>query len=45
MAEDQLRRPGWAVEDERLWPTGRHPMMIDRLIDPYMADLRTAGGH
>jgi class 3 adenylate cyclase/TolB-like protein len=43
MADDIARRPGWALEDERLWPSGHHSMMVEHLMDPYLDDLRAAG--
>jgi TolB-like protein len=43
MADDIARRPGWTLEDERLWPSGHHSMMVEHLMDPYLEDLRAAG--
>ena len=42
-AWDHERRPDWTLANERLFPSGKFPMMVDRLMDPYMADLRKAG--
>jgi class 3 adenylate cyclase/TolB-like protein len=42
-AWDRARRPDWTLEDERLWPSGRFPEMVDHLMGPYLDDLRKAG--
>ncbi len=35
--------PNWNVNDVRLFPSGRHAFLVDRLMKPYLDDLRTAG--
>ncbi|WP_299507002.1 hypothetical protein [Cypionkella sp.] len=33
----------WSIDDVRLFPSGRHEFLLDRLMGPYLEDLRTAG--
>lgn len=35
--------PNWSIDDVRLFPSGRHEFLIDRLMQPYLDDLRAAG--
>ena len=35
--------PVWSIDDVRLFPSGRHEFLLDRLMRPYLEDLRTAG--
>jgi class 3 adenylate cyclase/TolB-like protein len=35
--------PEWSVAMERVKPTGQNAVMVADLLDPYLADLRTAG--
>ena len=43
MADFRAAAPDWTLEKERLWPTGRHPQMVERLLGPYLDDLQAAG--
>ena len=43
MADFRDAVPDWTAEKERFWPSGRHPQMVDRLLGPYLDDLRAAG--
>jgi adenylate cyclase len=35
--------PGWTIEKEATWPSGRQPKFIEPLLTPYLDDLRKAG--
>jgi adenylate cyclase len=35
--------PGWTINDVKLFPSGRHPFLVDYLMKPYLDDLREAG--
>jgi adenylate cyclase len=35
--------PGWTIEKEATWPSGRHPKFVEPLLTPYLDDLRKAG--
>jgi adenylate cyclase len=35
--------PGWTLEREAVWPSGKQPQFIAPLLKPYLDDLRKAG--
>ncbi|MGE0162597.1 MAG: adenylate/guanylate cyclase domain-containing protein [Dongiaceae bacterium] len=43
MAESLKDYPGATVAAEAVWPTGKQPQMVERLLTPYLEDLRKAG--
>lgn len=38
-----VQYPGWTTNDVKLFPSGRHPFLVDYLMKPYLNDLREAG--
>ena len=40
IAKDQ---PNRTIRGEAIWPTGKQPQMVERLLKPYLDDLRKAG--
>ena len=43
MAEILKDDPRATIADEAVWPTGKQPQMVERLLTPYLDDLRKAG--
>lgn len=43
MAEILKESPDATIESEAIWPTGKQPQMVERLLTPYLDDLRRAG--
>ena len=36
-------KPGWTIQKESLWPTGKQPQYAEPLLNTYLADLAKAG--
>jgi adenylate cyclase len=36
-------KPGWTLQKEAVWPTGKHPQFVEPLQTAYLADLAKAG--
>ena len=43
MAEILKDDPGLTIAGEAIWPTRKQPQMVERLLTPYLDDLRKAG--
>jgi hypothetical protein len=43
MAKFVEDNPGHTVKDEAFWPTRKQPQMVERILKPYLDDLRKAG--
>ena len=41
--DDHERATNRTIRNEAVWPTRKQPQMVERLLKPYLDDLREAG--
>jgi hypothetical protein len=42
-AEEVKKYPDYSIKDEAVWPGKKQPQMVERVLKPYLDDLRKAG--